>query len=300
MRVKRCSPRGGMDGELAPTLFSCCRCWRGDGCVPPPVTTCGHAPISRMRCADQDESRAFPVGNRRLGGSGSGTAGPRRRRCGAGRRRKGSGRRHKSRRVAAQDRRCAAGRRVWSRVVSRAWSCFAGSGHPCRPRPLCSGVRKQTSTSVPPCGATGKTITARPILRDGMELAHRCGATPLADRAVEELRAAGGRPRRRAGTGADALTASERRVAELAAAGVSNKEIAQSLFVTLRTVETAPVQCLQQAVRFARATNLPRRLNAEVPVGEKTSVDASVAGSVAGPMGGSHLGSALIGRIAAD
>ena len=44
-------------------------------------------------------------------------------------------------------------------------------------------------------------------------------------------------PRRRAGTGADALTASERRVAELAAGGVSNKEIAQSLFVTLRTVE---------------------------------------------------------------
>ena len=53
----------------------------------------------------------------------------------------------------------------------------------------------------------------------------------------DKLRAAGGRPRRRAGPGADALTASERRVAELAAGGVSNKEIAQSLFVTLRTVE---------------------------------------------------------------
>ena len=83
----------------------------------------------------------------------------------------------------------------------------------------------------------GQAVSARPILRDGLDLAHRCGATPLADRAVEELRAAGGRPRRRAGTGADALTASERRVAELAASGVSNKEIAQSLFVTLRTVE---------------------------------------------------------------
>jgi DNA-binding CsgD family transcriptional regulator len=83
----------------------------------------------------------------------------------------------------------------------------------------------------------GQAVTARPLLRDGMELAHRCGATPLADRAEEELRAAGGRPRRRAGVGADALTASERRVAELAAVGASNKEIAQSLFVTLRTVE---------------------------------------------------------------
>jgi len=83
----------------------------------------------------------------------------------------------------------------------------------------------------------GQVASARLVLRDGMELAHRCGATPLADRAEEELRAAGGRPRRRAGVGADALTASERRVAELAAEGASNKEIAQSLFVTLRTVE---------------------------------------------------------------
>ncbi len=85
--------------------------------------------------------------------------------------------------------------------------------------------------------ADGQVITSRDILREGMELAHRCGATPLADRAEGELRAAGGRPRRRAGIGADALTASERRVAELAAGGSSNKEIAQSLFVTLRTVE---------------------------------------------------------------
>ena len=83
----------------------------------------------------------------------------------------------------------------------------------------------------------GQDRPAREFLREGMELAHRCGATPLADLAIAELRAAGGRPRRRAGVGADALTTSERRVAELAAGGVSNKEIAQSLFVTLRTVE---------------------------------------------------------------
>lgn len=83
----------------------------------------------------------------------------------------------------------------------------------------------------------GQIVSARETLRDGMELAHRCGAVPLADRAEQELRAAGGRPRRRVGIGAGALTTSERRVAELAATGVSNKEIAQSLFVTLRTVE---------------------------------------------------------------
>jgi DNA-binding CsgD family transcriptional regulator len=83
----------------------------------------------------------------------------------------------------------------------------------------------------------GRAVEARTVLREGMELAHRCAATPLADHAFDELRAAGGRPRRRAGVGADALTTSERRVAELAARGASNKEIAQSLFVTLRTVE---------------------------------------------------------------
>jgi DNA-binding CsgD family transcriptional regulator len=83
----------------------------------------------------------------------------------------------------------------------------------------------------------GENASARSVLRAGMDLAHRCGAAPLADRAAEELRAAGGRPRRWAAVGADALTAGERRVAAMAAEGVTNKEIAQSLFVTLRTVE---------------------------------------------------------------
>ncbi len=83
----------------------------------------------------------------------------------------------------------------------------------------------------------GQNASARPVLRAGLDLAHRCAAVPLADRAAEEMRSAGGRPRRRAAMGADALTPGERRVAELAAEGVSNKEIAQSLFVTLRTVE---------------------------------------------------------------
>lgn len=83
----------------------------------------------------------------------------------------------------------------------------------------------------------GHKAAARPVLRAGLDLAHRCAAAALADRAADEMRAAGGRPRRRAAMGADALTAGERRVAEMAADGVSNKEIAQSLFVTLRTVE---------------------------------------------------------------
>lgn len=78
---------------------------------------------------------------------------------------------------------------------------------------------------------------SRPPLAEGLNLAVRCGADPLAERAREELRAIGARPRNVERSGVDALTPSERRVADLAAAGLSNPEIAQALFVTRKTVE---------------------------------------------------------------
>ena len=78
---------------------------------------------------------------------------------------------------------------------------------------------------------------ARELLREGLDVAHRAGAVPLADQAEVELRATGAKPRRATLTGVEALTASERRVAELAAQGLTNREIAQALFVTARTVE---------------------------------------------------------------
>ena len=55
--------------------------------------------------------------------------------------------------------------------------------------------------------------------------------------AKTELRATGARPRRIVLTGLDSLTASELRIAELACQGLTNREIAQTLFVTARTVE---------------------------------------------------------------
>jgi DNA-binding CsgD family transcriptional regulator len=79
---------------------------------------------------------------------------------------------------------------------------------------------------------------ARGELERGLELAKKLGAHALADRARTELRAAGGRSSDPNGNGAAQLTASERRVAELAAQGQSNPEIAQALFVTRKTVET--------------------------------------------------------------
>ena len=78
---------------------------------------------------------------------------------------------------------------------------------------------------------------ARPRLHDGLELADRCGAKPVAERAHAELLATGARPRRLVRTGIDSLTPSERRVAQMAADGQTNREIAQALFVTPKTIE---------------------------------------------------------------
>ncbi len=83
----------------------------------------------------------------------------------------------------------------------------------------------------------GQRKAARRPLTEAMHAAHRHGAWALVEQARTELHATGARPRRIAVRGVDALTASERRVALLAARGLTNREIAQALFVTPRTVE---------------------------------------------------------------
>jgi len=83
----------------------------------------------------------------------------------------------------------------------------------------------------------GERSTARGPLRRGLDLAARCGAQALARRAREELVAAGARPRRATLSGPEALTAAERRVARLAAEDQTNRQVAQGLFITMRTVE---------------------------------------------------------------
>lgn len=85
---------------------------------------------------------------------------------------------------------------------------------------------------------TGSRSEAREPLRAAIELAHRCGAVPLEEKGREELIAAGGRPRRVAISGVESLTVAELRTARLAAEGFNNREIAERLFVTVRTVET--------------------------------------------------------------
>jgi DNA-binding CsgD family transcriptional regulator len=85
---------------------------------------------------------------------------------------------------------------------------------------------------------SGATAEARRTLREALDLASRCGGTLLAARARQELVAAGARPRTVALRGIESLTAAELRVARAAAGGMSNRSIAQSLFIGLRTVET--------------------------------------------------------------
>ena len=97
-------------------------------------------------------------------------------------------------------------------------------------------TRRRSPRSGRRCGSHGSRRTRAP-LRDAFEIASHCGAQPLAEHARNELYAAGGRPRREALTGPESLTPSERRVAELAAAGQSNRDIARTLYVTPKTVE---------------------------------------------------------------
>lgn len=78
---------------------------------------------------------------------------------------------------------------------------------------------------------------ARDPLREARELALLTGAKALEKRAHDELVIAGARPQRVAVSGPEGLTPSERRVAELAAQGHRNRDIAEALFVTLKTVE---------------------------------------------------------------
>ena len=84
---------------------------------------------------------------------------------------------------------------------------------------------------------SGARDASRGPLREALEAAQRLGASALARRAREELLASGARPRRTALHGAAALTPSQRRVCERAAQGMTNRQIAQALFITQSTVE---------------------------------------------------------------
>jgi DNA-binding NarL/FixJ family response regulator len=111
---------------------------------------------------------------------------------------------------------------------------------------------------------SGRRADARVPLSRALDLAQRTGAAPLAEQARRELLATGARPRRTAVTGPDALTSAERRVAGLAADGLSNRQIAQHLFITQQTVETHLRHAFRKLAITSRA-ELPAQLDREQP-----------------------------------
>jgi DNA-binding CsgD family transcriptional regulator len=116
----------------------------------------------------------------------------------------------------------------------------------------------------------GHRADARDPLRRGLGLATECGATALVERAHGELVASGARPRRLVMRGLDALTASERRVAELAADGLTNREIAETLFLSEKTVEGHLGQVYRKLGIRVRS-QLPRSLRHDDTDGAKPS-----------------------------
>lgn len=84
----------------------------------------------------------------------------------------------------------------------------------------------------------GDDAGARKYLRRAVDLATLCGHRTLRAAATGLLTAAGGRMRRPSVGAPGPLTAAERRVAERASAGATNREISQELFISVRTVET--------------------------------------------------------------
>jgi len=131
-----------------------------------------------------------------------------------------------------------------------------------------SGARLEHARALVELGAAmrraNQRTAAREPLRAGLDLAYRRGAAQLAQRAATELRATGARPRRAVLTGLAALTPSERRVAELAAGGMSNPEIAQALFVTLNTVE-GHLRHVYQKLAIGSRGQLPAALRSAAP-----------------------------------
>jgi DNA-binding CsgD family transcriptional regulator len=138
-----------------------------------------------------------------------------------------------------------------------------------------SGARLERARAMADLGAAlrraGHRAESREILRPALDLAHRCGALALTERARTELITAGGRPRRLVLSGLDSLTPSERRIAQLAAAGLPNRDIAQNLFITARTVEGHLTHAYQKLAITSRE-QLPAALT---PPGGETTAPAS-------------------------
>ena len=126
----------------------------------------------------------------------------------------------------------------------------------------------------------GQRAKARAQLQRGLDLAHHWGARRIAGQARAELIAAGAKPRRDAITGRDALTASELRVARLAAAGKSNREIAQELFITTKTA-SAHLSRAYRKLDVTRRNQLAEALVSKTPAASRQAASRQEAARTA-------------------
>ena len=115
----------------------------------------------------------------------------------------------------------------------------------------------------------GRRVEARAQLERALDLAHRCGARRIAARARAELIAAGAKPRRDAIMGRDALTVGELRVARLAAEGLTNRDIAQALFITTSTAK-AHLNRVYRKLGITRRDQLPGSLSGPLEHGRES------------------------------
>jgi DNA-binding CsgD family transcriptional regulator len=83
-----------------------------------------------------------------------------------------------------------------------------------------------------------RVTDSRPLLRAARDAFDALGVHPWGERARHELRASGETSRRRAPHAVDELTPQELQIVELAADGLSNREIGQRLYLSHRTVES--------------------------------------------------------------
>ena len=118
---------------------------------------------------------------------------------------------------------------------------------------------------------------ARVPLQTALAISREARAGPLRDRAAQELKATGARVSRPGLTGVDALTASEHRIASMAGGGMSNRDIAQALFVTVKTVE-------MHLGRAYNKLNLNGRTQLAAALGDRAMPSESELGTrIAGP-----------------
>jgi DNA-binding CsgD family transcriptional regulator len=105
---------------------------------------------------------------------------------------------------------------------------------------------------------------AREPLREALDWSRGAGALAIARRVHEELEATGEKLRPLLAGGVESLTPSELRVASMAAEGMSNRAIAQDLFLTVKTIE-AHLSSAYRKLDIGSRSELPEALGAESP-----------------------------------